>query len=52
MRPSPARPRPSGFTGYVSEHRFRLIMLARALVLALMLVVVYATMGFARPGPA
>ncbi len=52
MRPSPARPRRSGFTGYVSEHRLRLMTLACSLVPAPMLVVVYAAVGFARPGPA
>ncbi len=38
---------PAGFTGYVSEHRFRLTMLACALVLASELIVVYEAVGFA-----
>jgi hypothetical protein len=36
----------SGFTGYVSDDRFRLTLLACALALAAMLTVVYATAGF------
>jgi hypothetical protein len=33
-------------TGYVSENRFRLMMLAGAVVLALMMAGLYATVGF------
>jgi len=35
-----------GFTGYASEHRFRLALLACALALAAMLAVLYGTVGF------
>ena len=35
-----------GFAGHVSEHRFRLALLACALVLSAMLTVVYSTVGF------
>ena len=48
MRPDdPTRARPGGFAGYVSEHRFRLLLLACALALAVMLAAVYGTAGFA-----
>ncbi len=48
MQPDdPTRAGPDGFAGYVSEHRFRLLLLACALVLAVMLAVVYGTVGFA-----
>ena len=47
MQPNPARASPSGFAGYASEHRFRLVMLFCALALALMLSGVYGTVGFA-----
>ena len=46
MRPDPTRARPGGFAGYVSEHRFRLLLLACALALAAMLAAVYGTVGF------
>jgi hypothetical protein len=35
-----------GLLGHVSEHRFRLALLACALALAVMLAVVYGTVGF------
>ncbi|WP_149539263.1 hypothetical protein [Siccirubricoccus phaeus] len=47
MQPNPMRPNPAGFPGYVSERRFGLMMLACALALAVMLAVVYGTVGFA-----
>ncbi len=47
MRPGPARAGPGGFAGYVSEHRFGLLLLACALALALMLAAVHGTVGFA-----
>ena len=43
MRMSSTRP---GVTDHVSGHRFRLALLACALALALMLTVVYGTVGF------
>src|SRR3712207_5644551 len=46
MRPDPTRSRPDGFAGYVSEHRFRLLLLLCALALAAMLATVYGTVGF------
>ena len=46
MRPGPTRPGPGGFAGYVSEHRFRLLLLACALALTVMLAAVYGTVGF------
>jgi hypothetical protein len=45
--PDPTRAGPGGFAGYVSEHRFGLLMLLCALALALMLATVYGTVGFA-----
>ena len=47
MRPGPARASPGGLAGYVSEHRFGLLLLLCALALALMLAAVYGTVGFA-----
>jgi hypothetical protein len=47
MQPNPTRPTPYGLAGYVSEHRFRLLMLACALALALMLAAISVTEGFA-----
>jgi hypothetical protein len=47
MRPGPARASPGGLAGYVSEHRFGLLMLFCALALAPMLAAVYGTEGFA-----
>jgi hypothetical protein len=47
MQPNPTHPVLAGFTGYVSEHRFRLMMLACALVLVVMMAVVYSSVGFA-----
>ncbi len=47
MRPNPTRPTPAGFTGYMSEHRFRSMLLACALALASELIVVYEAVGFA-----
>ena len=35
-----------GLSGYVSDNRFRLTLLACALVLAAMLAAVYSTVGF------
>jgi hypothetical protein len=46
MRPNPSRSSPVGFAGYVSEHRFRLLMLTCALALALMLAAVHVIEGF------
>ena len=43
MRMSSTRP---GFTGYVSDNRFRLALLACALALAAMLAAVHGTVGF------
>jgi hypothetical protein len=42
---------PPGFSAYVSEHRFRLALLACALALAAMLTAVYGTVGTAEPPP-
>jgi hypothetical protein len=47
MRPGPARAGPGGFAGYVSEHRFGLLLLLSAVALALMLAAVHGTVGFA-----
>ena len=47
MRPGPARASPGGFAGYLSEHRFGLLLLLCALALAPMLAAVYGTVGFA-----
>ncbi|WP_176559883.1 MULTISPECIES: hypothetical protein [Roseomonadaceae] len=41
------QPNPAGLVGHVSERRFRLMMLACALTLAVMLTAVYGTVGFA-----
>jgi hypothetical protein len=47
MRPDdPTRAGPGGLAGYVSEHRFRLLLLFCALALALMLAAVHGTAGF------
>ena len=46
MRPSLTHPQPTGAAGYVSEHRFRVLLFACALALTLMLAVVYGTVGF------
>jgi hypothetical protein len=43
MQMSSTRP---GLSGYVSDNRFRLTLLACALVLAAMLAAVYSTVGF------
>ena len=43
MQMSSTRP---GLTGYVSDNRFRLTLLACALVLTAMLAVIYGTVGF------
>ena len=43
MQPNPT---PTGFTGYVSGHRFGLTMLACALVLVVELLAVYDSVGF------
>jgi hypothetical protein len=49
MQPNSTRPTTpaAGRAGYVSEHRFPLLMLACALALAVMLAAVYGTVGFA-----
>jgi hypothetical protein len=46
MQPNPTRPSPIRIAGDVSEHRFRLLLLACALALAVMLATVYGTVGF------
>ena len=46
MQPSVKRTPGAGFGGYVSEHRFGLMMMTCALVLGAMLVAVYTTVGF------
>ena len=47
MRPDvPTRAGPGGLAGHVSEHRFPLLLLLCALALAVMLAVVYGTVGF------
>ena len=46
-RPDHRRAGPDGFAGYVSEHRFGLVMLLCALALAVMLATVYGAVGFA-----
>ena len=47
MRPGATRASPpNGLAGYVSEHRFGLLLLLCALALALMLAAVYGTAGF------
>ena len=46
MPTTPKRPNPAGLTAYVSERRFGLMMLICALALAIMLAVVYRTLGF------
>jgi hypothetical protein len=48
MRPAPTRAGPpNGLAGYVSEHRFGLLLLLCSLALAPMLAAVYGTVGFA-----
>ena len=47
MRPNPTRAPTGGLAGYVSEHRFRLAVLASALALVAMLAAVYSNVGFA-----
>lgn len=47
MQPIKRHPSSTGFVSYVSEHRFGLIMMACALVFSVMIVVIYATVGFA-----
>lgn len=46
MPTTPKRPNPAGLIAYVSERRFGLMMLICALALAIMLAVVYRTLGF------
>ena len=47
MQPAPTRTSPpNGLAGYVSEHRFGLLLLLCALALAPMLAAVYGTVGF------
>ena len=47
MQPAPTRTSPpNGLAGYVSEHRFGLLLLLSAVALALMLAAVYGTVGF------
>lgn len=45
MQPNPTLPSPNGFVGYVSKHRFGLLLLLCALALALMLAAVYGSVG-------
>jgi hypothetical protein len=47
MQSNSTAPNPAGPTGYASEHRFRLLLLACALTLTAMLAAVYSTVGFA-----
>ena len=48
MQPDPTRMSPpNGLAGYLSEHRFGLLLVLCALALALMLAAVYGTVGFA-----
>lgn len=47
MQTNPKRPNLAGLTGYVSEHRFGLMILTCALTLVVMLAVLYGTQGFA-----
>ncbi len=47
MQPAPTRTSPpNGLAGYMSEHRFGLLLLLCAVALALMLAAVYGTVGF------
>jgi hypothetical protein len=46
MHPNPTPPTPTGFTSYVSGHRFGLTLLTCAVVLVVMLAAVYGTVGF------
>jgi hypothetical protein len=47
MKPNSTRPNPAGIANYVSVHRFRLLVAACPLALALTLAVVYGTAGLA-----
>ncbi len=40
---------PTGFTAYLSEHRFRVMLGACFLALILMMAVIYSTVGFGPP---
>ncbi|MGG5808266.1 hypothetical protein [Falsiroseomonas sp. CW058] len=40
---------PRGFVGFVSDHRFRIVLGACVLVLGLMVVVIHATIGLGPP---
>jgi hypothetical protein len=40
---------PTGFTSFVSDHRFRLTLGACVAALMLMMTVIYATVGFGPP---
>jgi hypothetical protein len=46
MQPNPNGTNAIRFAGYLSEHRFRLMVLASALALAVTLAAVYGTTGF------
>ncbi|WP_043343059.1 hypothetical protein [Belnapia moabensis] len=46
MQPKPSHATPTRFIGYVSGHRFGLTLVACALVLVVMLLVVYDSVGF------
>jgi hypothetical protein len=50
MHPNSTPATPTGFTGYVSGHRFGLTMLTCAVVLVVMLAAVYGTVGFTAIG--
>jgi hypothetical protein len=46
MQPNPNGTNATRFAGYLSEHRFGLMVLANALALAIALAAVYGTVGF------
>jgi hypothetical protein len=46
MQPNPRRLHPGSVANYVSEHRFRLLLLLCALALVLMLATISGTVGF------
>jgi hypothetical protein len=47
MQPNSTRPNLAGIANYVSVHRFRLLVVACALALAVTLAAVYGTVGLA-----